>query len=68
MVIQHISMKYFHLSWPMLMATAVYSVAFVTFVAMLGFHMNALALKHGFLDGQVRCDAIPDMRLKLTMV
>jgi len=61
-------MKYFRLSWPMWMAAIVYSIAFITFVAMLAFHMNALALKHGFLDGQVPRDGVPDARLKLTML
>ncbi|KAF9513343.1 hypothetical protein BS47DRAFT_1344430, partial [Hydnum rufescens UP504] len=66
--IQYISIKYFRLSWPMWMAGIVYSLAFITFVAMLAFHLNALALKHGFLDGQVPRDGVPDARLKLTML
>ncbi|KAF9518239.1 hypothetical protein BS47DRAFT_1338512 [Hydnum rufescens UP504] len=68
MVVQHISIKYFRLSWPMWMAAIVYIIAFIAFVAMLAFHMNTLALKYGFLDGQVPRDGVPDARLKLTML
>ncbi|KAF9520999.1 hypothetical protein BS47DRAFT_1335092, partial [Hydnum rufescens UP504] len=66
--IQYISIKYFDFSWPMWMAVVVYSLAFFVFGMMTTLHMNTLALKHGFLDGQVPRDGIPDLRLKSTLV
>jgi len=35
---------------------------------MMLLHMNALASKHGFLDGQARRDNIPDLRVNSTLV
>jgi uncharacterized membrane protein len=68
MVIQYISMKYFGLSWPMWMAAIVYSITYITFTVMTVFHLNPLILKHGFFDGQVPRDGIPDVRLKSILV
>ncbi|KAF9521001.1 hypothetical protein BS47DRAFT_1286368 [Hydnum rufescens UP504] len=50
------------------MAVVVYSLAFFVFGMMTTLHMNTLTLKHGFLDGQVPRDGIPDLRLKSTFV
>jgi hypothetical protein len=52
----------------MWMAVAFYSLAFSAFGIMTTLHMNNLALKHGFLDGQVPRDGIPDLRLKSVLV
>ncbi|KAF9519424.1 hypothetical protein BS47DRAFT_1337201 [Hydnum rufescens UP504] len=66
--IQYISMKYFHLSWPIWMAVIVYSIAYIAILAMTVVRLNALTLKHGFLDGHVPRDGIPDVRLKSTVI
>jgi len=52
----------------MWVAVIVYSIAFIAFGRMMSFHMNSLALEHGFLDGQVPRDGIPDVRVKSTMI
>ena len=68
MAIQHISMRYYHFVWHKWLAMAIYSLYLIVFALIMLLHMNALAEKHGFLDGHARRDNIPDLRVTPTLV
>ncbi|KAF8314460.1 hypothetical protein DL93DRAFT_2058228, partial [Clavulina sp. PMI_390] len=66
--LQYLSMRYFHVIWPTWLAMVVYAAYLIAFSCMMLFHMNDLAQKHGFLDGQSRRDQIPDLKITSTML
>lgn len=68
MALQFVSMKYLNYAWPTWLAAAIYALYLVVFSMMMLWHMNAIADRHGFLDGQVLRDGVPDVRLDTTMV
>ncbi|KAF8315651.1 hypothetical protein DL93DRAFT_2078881 [Clavulina sp. PMI_390] len=66
-VLQYISMRAFGYSWPFPVAFGIYAVAFFIFAGSMLRFFNHLGEKHGFLDGEVHRDEVPDARLAWTM-
>lgn len=68
MIVHYVSMRFLNLKWDAWFAGLVYTSYLFVMGARMTQHMGSLILKHGFLDGGVPRDNIPDARVRSTVV
>lgn len=67
MIVQYVSMKMGY-TWPLLVASTIYSVWLIIFAKMMSLRLKALIAEHGYLDQKSPRNHTPDGKTSLTAV